>query len=74
MIQARPAGAATTMTIHGRVATVSLGRGVDGELVLWAGALQSEAARLLLRRTEEATRRLGMRATVATDDCQVARA
>ncbi len=73
-IQARPDGATAKMLIRGRAATVTLGRGADGHLQLWAGALQPEAARLLFRRTEEAARRLGLRATVTADDRQVARA
>ena len=73
-IQARPDGAVARMTIRGRDATVTLGRGPEGELVLWAGALQPEAARLMFRRTEEAARRLGLRATVAAEDRLVARA
>ena len=73
-IQGRPDGATAKLTIRGRSATVTLGRGADGDLQLWAGALQPEAARLLFRRTEEAARRLSLRATVAAEDRQVARA
>ncbi len=73
-IRARPDGAAATMTIRGQIATVSLGRGADGELVLWVGAIRPAAARLLFRRTEEAARRMGLRTTVAAEDRQVARA
>lgn len=73
-IQARPDGATAKMTIRGRAATVTLGRGTDGDLQLWAGALQPEAARLLFRRTEEAARRLGLRSTVTAADRHVAQA
>ncbi len=73
-IQARPDGAAAKLMIRGRAATVTLGRSSDGDLVLWAGALQPEAARLLFRRTEEAARRLNLQATVAGEVSQAARA
>ena len=74
VIQARPDGATARLTIRGRAATITLGRGADGDLQLWAGALQPEAARLLFRRTDEVARRMGLRATVAGDARQVARA
>ena len=73
-VQARPDGAAAKMSIRGRTVTVTLDRGADGDLLLWAGALQPKAARLLFRRTEEAARRLGLRVTVAAEDRQAARA
>ncbi len=67
-------GATASMTIGGRAATVTLARGVNGELVLWAGALQPEAARLLFRRSEEAARRLGLATSVAAEDRVAVRA
>jgi hypothetical protein len=73
-IQARPDGAAARLTLRGRAATVTLGRGATGELIVWVGALQPEAARLLFRRTDEATRRMGLTATIDAEERQAARA
>jgi hypothetical protein len=58
-IQARPNGGAARMSLRGRTATISL-EGAAGELLLSVTAIQPEAGRLLQRRVEEASRRLGL--------------
>jgi hypothetical protein len=47
------------MLLRGRAATISL-EGASGELHLVVSSIQPEAARLLQRRLEEATRRLDL--------------
>jgi len=47
------------MLLRGRTATISLDGG-SGELLLVVTAIQPDAGRLLERRVEEATRRLGL--------------
>jgi hypothetical protein len=59
-VQARPHGAAARMALRGRSATLRVESASDGDLLLTVGAVQPEAARLLQRRVEEATRRLGL--------------
>jgi hypothetical protein len=58
-IQGRPSGAVARMLLRGRTATISLDGG-SGELLLTVTAIQPDAGRLLERRVEEATRRLGL--------------
>jgi hypothetical protein len=58
-IQARPHGAVARMLLRGRPATLTL-EGGNGELQLTVSTIQPEAARLLQRRLEEATRRLDL--------------
>jgi hypothetical protein len=58
-IQGRPSGAVARMLLRGRAATIGLDGG-SGELVLVVSAIQPDAGRLLQRRVEEATRRLGL--------------
>src|SRR4051794_17945660 len=58
-IHGRPSGAVARMLLRGRAATISLDGG-SGELLLAVSAIQLDAARLLQRRVEEATRRLGL--------------
>ena len=58
-IQGRPSGAVARMLLRGRAATISLD-GSSGELMLVVSAIQPDAGRLLQRRVEEATRRLGL--------------
>ena len=58
-IQARPNGGVARLMLRGRVATITLESGA-GELVLAVSAMQPEASRLIQRRMEEATRRLGL--------------
>lgn len=60
--QPRPDGAAARFLLNGREVTVRLSCAVPDELVIWAGALQPETARLVHRRAVEAARRLGLRA------------
>jgi hypothetical protein len=62
-IQARANGAMARMQLRGRVATIALEVGT-GELLLIVSSIQPEAARLLQRRLEEATRRLDLRMVV----------
>jgi hypothetical protein len=50
------------MLLRGRAASISL-EGGNHELHLVVSAIQPEAARLLQRRLEEATRRLGLQTT-----------
>src|SRR3954469_9764504 len=64
-IQARPNGGLARMLLRGRTATISLDGG-SGELVLTVSAIQPEASRLLQRRIEEATRRLGLETVSAS--------
>jgi hypothetical protein len=59
-VQARPRGAAASMTLRGRPAVLRVESTSDGDLLLIVGAVQPEAARLLQRRVEEATRRLDL--------------
>lgn len=58
-VQPRPNGVAARLLLRGRATTVRLESG-SGELRLVVGSLQPEAARLLQRRIEQATRRLGL--------------
>jgi len=58
-IQSRPNGGVAKMQLRGRTATVSL-EGGSGELLLIVNAIQPEAGRLLQRRVDEASRRLGL--------------
>jgi hypothetical protein len=64
-IQGRPHGGVAKMLLRGRTATISL-EGIAGELVLSVSAIQPEAGRLLQRRIEEATRRLGLETVTAS--------
>jgi hypothetical protein len=58
-VQALASGAVARMLLRGRSASISL-ESSTGELHLVVSTLQPEAARLLQRRLEEATRRLGL--------------
>jgi hypothetical protein len=71
-IQARPSGGVARMLLRGRTATISLESGAS-ELVLTVNAIQPEAGRLLQRRVEEASRRLGLE-TVSTSLAEVVHA
>jgi hypothetical protein len=64
-IQARPNGGVARMSLRGRSATISL-EGVAGELLLSVTSIQPEAGRLLQRRVEEASRRLGLETVSAS--------
>ena len=59
VIQRQPDGASARMLLRGRTASISL-VGAGDELHLIVSAIQPDAARLFLRRIEEATRRLGL--------------
>ena len=73
VVQARPHGAAARMTLRGPGMAVRLEGAADGDLILTAGAIQPEAARLLQRRVEEAARRLGL-STEAHEEREAVRA
>jgi len=73
VVQPRSDGATARFLVKGRAVTVRLARGGPGEMVLWVGALQPEAAQLMHRRTREGARRLGLRAELP-DRCEAARA
>lgn len=64
VIQRRPDGAAARYLLKGRAVAIRLSRGSAGELILWSGALQPEAARLIHRRAQEVARRLRLQVDV----------
>jgi hypothetical protein len=73
VVRPRPDGAVAQLQLKGRAVSIRLARTAGGDMVLRAGALQPETARLIHRRAEEVAQRLGLHSGVAGagDDARV---